>query len=189
MDNYYEEIHKVIPVLKEGGVILYPTDTIWGLGCDALNAAAIERIFQIKHRSHNKSMIILARDRLQISEYVKDPSPDLLREMETTKSPTTAIFENARNLPPNLVNENGSIAIRIPSDDFCLELLAAFQQPIVSTSANISEHASPQNFSEIDPVLPGQVDYTVFHRRNDNTKKAPSHIIRLDKNGTIERIR
>lgn len=187
--QFEKDIKACIVCLRAGGVILYPTDTIWGLGCDATNAAAIAKIFQIKHRSPSKSMIILARDAAQVAEYVYAPSAVLLHEMKMAQRPTTAIFERARNLPDNLINDNGSVAVRIPSEKFCQALLSAFPFPIVSTSANISQHATPQNFSQIDPELLSLVDYTVFYRRADNAKKEPSHIIRLDDGGKIIRIR
>lgn len=189
VNEFEKDIKESARCLKSGGVILYPTDTIWGIGCDATDINAVERIFQIKNRSHSKSMIILVRDAAQIKKYVREPSARLLKEMEMAGTPTTAIFEDAQNLPDDLINAAGSIAVRIPSDKFCKRLLSVFPRPVVSTSANISGHASPQNFSEIDRELLGLVDYTVFYRRDDRSKKAPSHIIRLDKNGEIVRIR
>lgn len=187
--GFKEEIDPIISVLQNGGVILYPTDTIWGLGCDATNEKAIEKIFRIKNRSRNKSMIILAGDAGWIDNYTVDPSMDLIKMMKEADSPTTGIFPSARNLPVNIVNRDGSIAIRIPADDFCIQLLTRFGKPIVSTSANISQQSPPQNFSEISPRLISRVDYTVFYKRSDTSKKYPSHIIRLDNQGKVERIR
>lgn len=187
--DFSDDIDLAIQVLNNGGVILYPTDTIWGLGCDATDAAAIDRIFAIKRRAPNKSMIILVSHPAMIRHYVDQPAEKLLHELAVADHPTTGIFERGKNLPPNLVSSNGSIAIRIASDDFCRELIAKFGKPIISTSANISEHASPQNFSEIDPLLLQEVDFTVNYKRDDNTKKSPSHIIRLNEQGEVERVR
>lgn len=175
--------------LQQGHIILYPTDTIWGIGCDATDEFAISKIFELKHRSPHKSMIILVPNAEMVHEYTHNPSGKLLKEMTSAKAPTTGIFNHAKNLPSNLTNEDGSIAIRIASDDFCRELLMGFQKPIVSTSANISNKPSPQNFSEIDPELINLVDYTVFHQREDKSIKKPSHIIRLNEQGNVERIR
>lgn len=188
-DKFAEEIQECLPVLSAGGVILYPTDTIWGIGCDALDEKAIGRIFTMKHRSPFKSMIILVDTPEMIRHYVKDPAPILLNAMEQAEQPTTAIFNNAIHLPSNLVNKDGSIAIRIASDDFCRALIGQFRKPIVSTSANISDRPSPANFSEIDPELIGLVDYAVRYRRDDDSKNAASQIIRLNEENEIERIR
>lgn len=189
MQDYSNDITSSVKALQAGGIILYPTDTIWGLGCDATNEQSIEKIFGIKHRSRSKSMIILAKNAEWVRQYVQNPSPVLLAAINEAKEPTTGIFGEAIGLPANLTGQNKSIAIRIPSDHFCQQLLSAFGKPIVSTSANISEHEFPQNFSEIDPVLLEKVDYTVFYRRDDNTRKKPSHILRLNSEGKIEKIR
>lgn len=185
----YNEIFKITNVLRGGGVILYPTDTIWGLGCDATNANAIHRIFEIKKRSPSKSMIILVDGLTMIQTFVRNPSQILLDKMLRPTIPTTGIFRNAQHLPPNLVNADGSIGIRIASDDFCKQLIGKFGKPIVSTSANISNKPSPSNFSEIDSELIQQVDYTVHYRRDDDSKKSSSAIIRLNSKGEVERIR
>ena len=170
MNEFENDIDKSLKTLQQGGILLYPTDTIWGLGCDATNKTAINTIFDIKHRNPNKSMIILVADVKMIQRYVENPSESLLQAMKNANTPTTAIFNNAKNLPANLTNKDRSIAIRIASDEFCRELISRFQKPLVSTSANISDSPSPQNFSEISPVLLSQVDYTVHYRRNEQTK-------------------
>ncbi len=184
-----QEITQISKILNDGGVILYPTDTIWGLGCDATNKEAIDRIFSIKHRSPFKSMIILVDSADMIEQYVEGPSAVLIDAMTTSATPATGIFNHAKGLPSNLINSDGSIAIRIASDHFCKQIISGFGKPIVSTSANISDEPSPQNFSEIDPSLVRQVDYTVYYRRDDVSKKVASAIIRLDENNQIERIR
>ncbi len=188
-EEIHNEILQVANILAEGGVILYPTDTIWGLGCDATSDKAISRIFDIKHRSPFKSMIILVADAEMVKQYVSHPSEILLKQMTSATVPTTAIFGNAKNLPSNLVNNDGSIAIRIASDTFCQQLIKEFGKPIVSTSANISNKPSPQNFSEIDPALIDKVDYTVQYRRDDFSKNAPSVIIRLNEKNEVQRLR
>lgn len=189
MENYTKDLELSLNTLQSGGVLLYPTDTIWGLGCDATNEKAISKIFEIKKRSPSKTMIMLVDSVKMIENFVDNPSPLLLNEMENADSPTTGIFLKGKNLPSNLIHSDGSIAIRIASDDFCQALLQQFKKPIVSTSANISNQPSPQNFSEIDPALFKLVDYTVFFRRRDNSKKSPSHIIKINDFGELERIR
>lgn len=189
MKKFEEDIEQSLAVLKNGGIILYPTDTIWGLGCDATNAEAVEKIYLIKKRAASKSMIILAADISMIRDYVANPSEQLLAIIERATEPTTVIFSNAKNLPANLVNEDGSIAIRKPADAFCNKLISAFKKPIVSTSANLSGTPPPQNFSEINDLIIQQADYVVHHRRDDQTKKNPSHIVRLNEQNEVERIR
>lgn len=184
-----EEIFLVSKILNKGGVILYPTDTIWGLGCDATNAEAVGRVFQIKRRSPFKSMIILVDSAEMIGRYVHHPSEVLINAMVSANTPTTAIFDNAQNLPTNAVNEDDSIAIRIATDEFCKNLIRHFKKPIVSTSANISSKPTPANYAEISPILLQRVDYTVHYRRDDISKKAPSSIIRLNLEGEVEKLR
>ncbi len=189
MYNFQIDIDQSINVLHSGGTILYPTDTIWGIGCDALNPAAIDRIFEIKHRSRSKSMIILVSSEEMIYDYVRSPSPELVQMMTEAENPTTGIFENAINLPHNLINSAGTVAIRIASDLFCKSLIDQFGRPIVSTSANISNEPAPRTFSEITPTLINLVDYTVKYLQDDLTIKNPSHIIRLNEEGEVKRVR
>lgn len=189
MTDMQQDIQRSKEALLQGGVILYPTDTIWGLGCDGTHEAAIQRIFQIKHRSQGKSMIILVSGPEMIRRYVHAPSALLLREMEESPVPVTAVFNGAEGLPAALTGADGSIAIRIPLDPFCMELLQQFDKPIVSTSANISAQAPPHNFAEIDPALIREVDYVVGYRQDDLAKKDPSRIIRLNELGEVERVR
>lgn len=184
-----QEIIKVSGILAKGGVILYPTDTIWGLGCDATNADAVSRIYQIKRRSPFKSMIILVDSVEMIGRYVENPSRVLLHAMTKANTPTTAIFDGAKNLAGNATNDDNSIAIRIARDEFCKKLIQHFGKPIISTSANISNKATPANYSEINPILMRKVDYTVHFRRDDQTQKRPSSIIRINVAGELERLR
>lgn len=189
MDLLSTSIAHALPVLRKGGIILYPTDTIWGIGCDATNNDAIKRIYALKKREEKKALIILVEDANMLIRYVSSPSPILLSHISSATKPTTAIFKNAINLPGSLVNEDGSIAIRIPKDDFCIQLIREFQKPLVSTSANISGEKSPQNFEEISNEIKNGVDYIVQHRQDDLSKNTPSSIIKLNIKGEIEFIR
>lgn len=187
--SFEEDIKNAINTLTKGGVLLYPTDTIWGVGCDATLCSAVQKIFEIKKRSPFKSMIILVNDLQMIYDYVSEPDYRLLQAMKNAATPTTAIFSNAKNLAKNLINSNGSVAIRFTEEKFCSELISKLKKPIVSTSANISDQPSPHNFSEIDPALFSDVDYVVHYRRDDSDKKNPSQIIRINDKGEIERVR
>lgn len=187
--DFENDITSSLAYLLSGGIILYPTDTIWGIGGDATNSDAIKRIYLLKRREEKKSLIILVGDIDMLTQYVSAPSPILLSYLSSAQKPTTAIFKNAINLPERLVNEDGSIAIRIPKDDFCLRLIQQFQKPLVSTSANISGEKSPQNFVEVSEEIKNGVDYIVQHRQNDLSKSLPSSIIKLNENGEIEFIR
>lgn len=189
MMNFEDDIAKSLSVLHSGGMILYPTDTIWGIGCEATNGTAIGHIFSLKKREEKKSMIILVCDEKMISEYVMNPSQKMLSYITHQKKPTTAIFKNATNLPSNLINEDGTVAIRIVKDDFCQQLILKLKGPLVSTSANISGEASPQNFTQISDTIKNGVDFIVQHRQNDFTIHSPSSIIKLDINEEIEIIR
>ena len=183
------DITKSLVSLSSGGIILYPTDTIWGLGCDATNSKAIKRIYSLKNREEKKSLIILVADIKMLMQVVSDPSSIILSYISKATKPTTAIFKNAINLPASLINEDGSIAVRIPQDDFCIQLIQQFQKPLVSTSANISGEASPQNFMEVSDKIKNSVDYIVQHRQNDFSKSTPSSILKLNENDEIEFIR
>lgn len=187
--NFETDIKHCLEVLDEEGIILYPTDTIWGIGCDATKSKAIKRIFELKKREEKKSMIILVDDEKMISDYVLNPSQKILSFINSATKPTTAIFKNAVHLPVNLVNEDGSVAVRIVKDEFCCELIRKLKKPLVSTSANISGENSPQNFREVSDKIKNGVDYMVQHRQNDFSKGLPSSIILLNANNEIEFIR
>ncbi|MEP7254067.1 MAG: Sua5/YciO/YrdC/YwlC family protein, partial [Ginsengibacter sp.] len=169
--------------------ILYPTDTIWGIGCDATDTVAIQKIFLLKKRDEKKSMIILLAQKKEISNYVSGPSKKILGALEESKKPITGIFENAINLPASLINEDGSIAIRIVKDDFCKKLIERIRVPLVATSANISGDSYPSNFTEISAEIKNGVDYIVQHSKNDSKIFQPSSIIKLNDEGDIEKIR
>ena len=189
MDGFENDVINCLGILEKGGIILYPTDTIWGIGCDATNMKAIKNIFNLKKREETKSMIILVSDESMIRQYVSHPSEKMLSFISSTQKPTTAIFKKPTGLPAQLINEDGSIALRIPKDDFCLRLVRQLQKPLVSTSANISGEIFPQNFSEVSAQIKNGVDYIVQHRQTDYSKSNPSSIVKLDDNGEIIIIR
>jgi L-threonylcarbamoyladenylate synthase len=188
--NFFEtEVEKALAILRAGGVILYPTDTIWGIGCDATNEKAIRLIYDIKKREDSKSMIILVADERDVLQYVAAPDPQVFDFIEEQKRPVTIIFEYALGLPDNLVAEDGSIAIRIVRDEFCRHLIKRLRKPIVSTSANISGQAPPKNFSEISDQVKTVVSHIVKWRQDDITLAQPSQIIKWNNDGTRTVIR
>ena len=187
--DFQGEVEAALSSLRNGGIILYPTDTIWGLGCDASNEIAIQKIYAIKQRSDTKSLIILVADERDILQYVAAPDLAVFNFIENQTRPTTIVFENAINLPDNLVAEDGSIAIRIVRDEFCRHLIKRLRKPIVSTSANISGTPSPKYFDEINSAIKNSVDHIVQWRQDDKTSSQPSQIIRWKDNGAYEIIR
>ncbi len=189
MNSFKNDIENSLEILNKGGLILYPTDTIWGIGCDATSRNAVKKIYALKNREEKKSLIILVLNEAMIRQYVSEPSSKLLSQISETGRPTTAIFKNAIHLPSQLVNEDGTIAIRIPKDEFCLQLIRNLGKPLVSTSANISGEKFPQNFNEVSDKIKNGVDYIVQHRQSDYSKNSPSSIIKLDDNGEIVMLR
>ena len=185
----HEEIQKALDVLKVGGVILYPTDTVWGLGCDATNENAVKKIFEIKQRSESKSLIVLAADEHQLTRYVKDVPSIAWELMEVSERPMTIVYSNVSGLADNVIAEDKSAAIRIPKDEFCINLIRQFRKPIVSTSANISGKPAPGNFHEISKEIKSKVDYIVNHRQDGMLRGAPSSIIKLSEKGEVRVLR
>lgn len=184
-----EDLDQACKVMHEGGVILYPTDTIWGLGCDACCADAVRRIFEIKHRSDSKSMLVLLDNDAKLSFYV-EKVPDLAYDlMDMSEKPLTIIYDGARNLAPQLIAEDGSVGIRITKEIFSRDLCARMRGAIVSTSANVSGEASPANFCEISKEILDAVDYVVEYRRDDTSKAKPSSIVKLGEGGLVKVIR
>ena len=182
------EINKCIEVLKSGGIILYPTDTVWGIGCDATNEDAVNKIYQLKQREDNKSMIVLVANDAMLQKYVVE-IPDLAWDIiDISDKPTTIIYPKAKQLAKNVIAENGSIAIRMVKDGFCNQLVHRFNKPIVSTSANISVKPTPNNFSEISSEIKSGVDYVV-QPTFDSGNHYPSSIIQLGLSGEIKVIR
>ena len=184
-----DDIKAALDVLQKGGVILYPTDTIWGIGCDACNEEAVKKVYAIKNRIDSKSMLVLMENAALIERYVTE-IPDIAYDLiELTDKPLTIIFDGARSLAKNLIAEDGSIGIRITTEKFSSELIRRFKRPIVSTSANISGKPSPSCFGEIEPEIIDAVDYVVKYRQDDLQKSVPSGIIKLGRSGEIKIIR
>lgn len=189
-----DDLEQALQVLKDGGVIVYPTDTIWGIGCDATNAEAVKRIYDLKQREDSKSMLVLLDSTGKLQGYVEVPeTAEML--LETTQDPSaelkplTIIYPNARNLAPNLIAEDGSVGIRITSEPFSKALAERLHRPVVSTSANISGHPSARFFDEIEEEILKGADYVCRFRRDDTTPHEASSIIKVNTDGTFVIIR
>jgi L-threonylcarbamoyladenylate synthase len=181
--EFEEDILNCLETLRRGGTILYPTDTIWGIGCDATDAHAVQKIFEMKQRAPAKSMIVLLADPQDLNHYTSQVNPFITDYLEKTNRPTTVIYEGALGLADNLVNEDGSVAIRIVKEDFCRHLIKRFRKPIVSTSANISGQDSPRNFKDIPDEIKKSVDYVVSYRQDDEQPARASSLVRFNKSG------
>ena len=175
--------------MREGGVILYPTDTIWGIGCDATNEDAVRRVYEIKQRQDSKAMLVLVDSSVKVDFYVRDVPEVAWDLIDLADKPLTIIYSGARNLAANLLAEDGSVGIRVANEDFSKRLCQQFRKAIVSTSANISGQPSPKNFSEISEEVKSAVDYIVGYRQEEISNPKPSSIIKLDKGGVIKIIR
>jgi len=183
------DIVQCLKTLSNGGLILYPTDTVWGIGCDATNAEAVKRIYQLKQRDDSKALIVLIDSADHLDHYVIDV-PSIARELiDVAVKPLTIIYEGAYNLASNLLGAEDSVGIRIPNDEFCHRLCERFGKPIVSTSANVSGQPAGKTFADINPAIIQGVDYTVEYRRGDTTPHQPSNIILLGRDGTFKIIR
>lgn len=184
-----EDIKKACQVMREGGVILYPTDTIWGIGCDATNEEAVRRVYEIKRREDSKSMLVLVDSSAKVDFYVQDV-PDVAWDLiDLATKPLTIIYSGARNLAANLLAADGSVGIRVTGEDFSQRLCRQFRKAVVSTSANISGEPSPACFAEISEEIKQAVDYVVGYRQDETNNPNPSSIIKLDKGGVIKIIR
>lgn len=186
--DFSSDLEKCLEVLHAGGLILYPTDTVWGIGCDATNAAAVQKVYEIKKRPESKSMIVLLADERDLLQYVANADLAVFDYLNTVAKPTTVIYDGAIGLADNLVNQDGSVAIRIVQETFCRHLIKRFRKPLVSTSANISGAQTPRIFGEISFDIQTQVDYIVQYRQQDTTLAGPSAVIRWNK-GQVEIIR
>ena len=185
---FQKDIQECLKTLNEGGLILYPTDTVWGIGCDATNEEAVKKVFQLKQREDSKALICLVVDDRMLKKYVKKIPEAAFDIIDITESPITIIYDEPQHLAQNLISADNSIAIRIPNDDFCFQLLRRFNKPIVSTSANISGYPTPNSFKEISEEILKGVDYVVnLHR--DKICDKPSSIIKLSANGVVKIIR
>ena len=182
------EINQALTTLKQGGFILYPTDTIWGIGCDATNAVAIEKIYQLKQRSESKSMICLVSDFKMLNQYIEEVPEVAYDILKYAKKPTTIVYDRPLHIAENIINDDNSLAIRVVREPFCNELIRKLKRPLVSTSANISDEKPPKGFQEIStPILEG-VDYIVnLHRRKRSV--TPSSVIKISNDGTVKIIR
>ena len=183
------EVKKAGAILKSGGIILYPTDTIWGIGCDASRQESVQNIYQIKQRADSKSMLVLVNGITMLEEYIDSLPLQAIEIIEKAEKPTTIIYPGARNLANNLLAPDGSIGIRITSDPFCRRLIDFIGFPIVSTSANISGESSPLSFQKIKSPIHQQVDHVVNWRQDETVASSPSAIIKLEEDGTITTLR
>lgn len=183
-----QEIENALHVLKKGGLILYPTDTVWGIGCDATNAEAIDRIFKLKKRSDKKSMICLVSDFKMLNTYVEQVPEVAYDILKYAAKPTTIIYDDPIRVAENLIAEDNSLAIRVTKDVFCKKLIQKLRKPLVSTSANLSKSNTPKSYAEIDSIILNGVDYIVnLHHEKKSGK--PSAIIKLGNDGSVRVIR
>jgi len=184
-----QDIRNAVEVLRKGGVILYPTDTVWGIGCDATNEEAVARVYKIKQRDDSKALICLVDSDARLQRYVRQVPEVAWQLIDCVVKPTTLILDGAVNLAPNLIADDGSIGIRITNEPFSHELCFRFQKALVSTSANISGEPAAQNYRDIDPRILEQVDYVCFSRRQEHKPHQPSAIIKLSLDGQVKIIR
>jgi L-threonylcarbamoyladenylate synthase len=184
-----DEIKKAVEVLRKGGVILYPTDTVWGIGCDATNSEAVKRVYEIKKRADSKALICLVDSESRLCRYVRNVADVTWDMIELSTKPLTVIFDNATGLAENLLAEDGSVGIRVTREEFSKELCYRFQKPIVSTSANISGEPTAMTFDEIDDEIKNAVDYVVRYNQRCKEKHMPSSIIKISASGEFTIIR
>jgi len=184
-----DDIQACLKTLHEGGLILYPTDTIWGIGCDATNESAVAAVYKLKDRNEAKSMIILLAKEEDIVNYTGEEQLKIYDYIKGVSKPVTIIYKNAINLAKNLINADGSIGIRIVKDEFCKKLITAFGKPIVSTSSNVSGYPPPSIFGDIDNKIKNGVDYIVQHRQDDRQPGIPSTVIQMNDDGTYTTLR
>ena len=189
MGIFDKDINAAVEVMRKGGVILYPTDTVWGIGCDATNPEAVAKVYAIKHREDSKAMICLVDSEARLQRYVRNVPNVAWDVIEMATTPVTVILDGAANLAPNLLAEDGSVAMRVTREPFSNQLCYRFQKAIVSTSANISGNPPASNYCDIDPELLAAVDYVCTSRRQEKKPHTPSSIIRLRPNGEVEVIR
>jgi L-threonylcarbamoyladenylate synthase len=183
--EFENDILKCLETLKKGGIILYPTDTVWGVGCDATNEEAVKKIYALKDRPDEKLMIVLVANEKEVLRYVTQPDLSIFDYLKTIEKPTTVIYEGAIGFAGNLIAKDGSVAIRVCKDEFCRNLIRRFRKPIVSTSANISGEQSPGNFSAVTDEIRMKVDYVVHYRQDDEATAKPSSLIKWEKGKAI----
>jgi L-threonylcarbamoyladenylate synthase len=187
--EFEKDIESCLAVLQTGGLILYPTDTVWGIGCDATNAEAVGKVYALKQRVAAKSLIVLMADERDVLKYTSQPDLRVFDFLQTVSKPTTVVYEGAIGLADNLVNADGTVAIRLVEETFCRHLIKRFRKPLVSTSANISGEVSPAFFRDVDARIIDGVDYVVEYRREDETVREPSAIVRWNADASVTVIR
>ncbi|MGB8357152.1 MAG: L-threonylcarbamoyladenylate synthase [Bacteroidales bacterium] len=187
--EYGDDIRNALMVLRAGGVILYPTDTIWGLGCDATNPAAVRKIYDIKQREDSRSLIILVNSVSMLERYVDNPPEVALQIAELSQKPLTIVYDRGRSLAEGVASADGSVGVRICNDPFCDELITAFRKPLVSTSANISGTDAPALFDEISEEIITAADYVCLYRQYDRSRLSASSVIKISGNGTVRILR
>lgn len=187
--GWREDIDRAIEVMEKGGVIVYPTDTIWGIGCDATNPEAVKKVYALKNRDDSKALITLVDSEAKIEFYVRDVPEVAWQLVEAADKPLTVIYDGARNLAPNLIASDGSVAMRITSEPFSRELCRRFKKAVVSTSANVSGESSPRVFSDISEEILSGADYVCTSRRDESAPHLPSSIIKLGRDGEVKVIR
>lgn len=189
MADFNIDVEACLEVLRQGGIILYPTDTVWGIGCDATNAEAVEKIKQLKQRPDEKGMIVLVADFRDLLEYVAAPDPSVPDYLETLTKPTTVIYRNAIGLPANVLASDGSIGIRVVDEPFCKHLIKRLRTPLVSTSANFADEPAPNSYREISPDIIKGVDYVVKYRQEEDGAYLPSAVVKTNADGSFSVIR
>ncbi|MDF1561266.1 MAG: L-threonylcarbamoyladenylate synthase [Bacteroidales bacterium] len=187
--EYEDDIRNALRVLRDGGVILYPTDTVWGLGCDPANGEAVRRIGEIKQRIDKKGMIILVNSLAMLTRYVVDPPDVALQMAEWSESPLTVIYDSGRGVADGVAADDGSLAVRLCSDPFCDDLITAFRKPLVSTSANVSGTPAPAFFDEIAGEIKSTADYVCLWRQDDRSSTEASSVIKVSGNGVVKILR
>jgi L-threonylcarbamoyladenylate synthase len=188
-NEFGRDATEAVKILRSGGVILYPTDTVWGLGCDATNAQAVRRIYEIKQRAENKSLIILVNSVPMLERYVDNPPEVALQMAELSEKPMTVIYDRGRSLAEGVASADGSVGVRVCSDPFCDALITGLRKPLVSTSANISGNSTPAIFDDISEEVKGAVDYVCLWRQDDRSRSKPSSVIKVSGNGVVKIIR
>jgi len=188
-NEFGTDLTAALKVLRSGGVILYPTDTVWGLGCDATNARAVQRIFEIKQRAENKSLIILVNSVAMLERYVSNPPEVALEMAELSERPLTVVYDSGKSLAEGVASSDGSVGVRVCTEPFCDALIDALRRPLVSTSANISGSGAPAIFDEISEEVKGAVDYVCLWRQDDRSRARPSSVIKVSGNGVVKILR
>lgn len=187
--DFFRDVENCVQALQNGNLILYPTDTIWGIGCDATNTTAVAKIYTLKKRDEQKAMIVLIADEKDLLKYIKKPDIRIFDYLKTLQKPTTVIYEEAIGLAENLIAKDKTVAIRVIHDEFCKQVIKKLGKPIVSTSANLAGYPSPQKFSDIHMDIINGVDYVVQHRKEEQKLNIPSTIVKWNPDGSVKTIR